>query len=57
MQYTSQLSKHSSPAHQLMNLKYLKVNEQKALSGSEFKRLFDAALNKIPSKKGNFSFI
>lgn len=41
-----------SPVIVIMSIKYLKVNEQRALSGFEFKSLFDAALNKIPSKKG-----
>ena len=37
-----------SPVYSIiMSIKYLKVNEQRALSGFEFK-LFDAALNKIP---------
>lgn len=46
-------NKQSLVARQLMSLKCLKVSEQKALTGGDFKRLFDAALNKLSHKKSN----
>lgn len=35
--------------------KCLKIVDNRALSGNDFKHMFEAALNKIPSKKGKIS--
>ena len=35
--------------------KCLKIVDNRALSGNDFKRLFEAALNKIPSKNGKIT--